>query len=151
MCHFGGPVSWLLEKIAHLKVLKIPKFSLFHTEILHEMIFGTVRKSKYAILVILEALNFYFWGNSTFESFEYCQNSYNLTKWKFWISLPRSVQRFMKVFYWLILFREIWINLLIELLIHVRIHSVAISWFLLSLRFYVKSILRILEVRNQPF
>ena len=42
---------------------KISKFSLFHTEILHEMIFGTLRKSKYAILVILEALNFIFEEN----------------------------------------------------------------------------------------
>ena len=35
--------------------------------------------------------------------------------------------------------------------IKLTFHSVAISWFMISLRFYVKSILGILEVQNQPF
>ena len=44
------------------------QFSVCDTQILREIKFGNSSRSKSAILVILEALIFHFWENSTFES-----------------------------------------------------------------------------------
>ena len=52
-----------MEKIPHLKVLKIANFSVCDTQILHKVKFGNFEKSTFAILVIFEAFNF-----TTFES-----------------------------------------------------------------------------------
>ena len=41
------------EKIPQLKVLKIQKYSLYNTQISHEIEFGNFRMQKTAILVIL--------------------------------------------------------------------------------------------------
>ena len=61
---------WILifERIPNFKVLKILKFLRWDTQILREIKFGNLRRSKTAILVILESLNSNFWENSTFES-----------------------------------------------------------------------------------
>ena len=50
----------LLEKIPHLKVLKITKLSLCDARILLKIKFGNFRRSKSAILVILKVLNLEF-------------------------------------------------------------------------------------------
>ena len=58
----------IFEKIPHLKMLEMSKFSLCDIQILRKIKFGNFRGSKSAILVILEGLNFDFWENPTFES-----------------------------------------------------------------------------------
>ena len=73
---------WVILKVLNIDIwrnskfesVKIPKFSLSHTQILHKFKFDDFRKSKYAILVILEALNLDFRTNSTLESVKYYQN-----------------------------------------------------------------------------
>ena len=58
----------ILDKIPHLKVLKILKSSISDTQILREIQFGNLRIYKTAILAILEVPSFDFWNNSTFET-----------------------------------------------------------------------------------
>ena len=80
----------LLEKIPHLKMLKITKFSLCDARILLKIKFGNFRRSKSAILFILEALNFDYEKIPHLNVLQIIKIP-NLTKWKLQICLPRSV------------------------------------------------------------
>ena len=139
----------LLDLVSFLDIwwkhsVEISRF--FILQFFREINFGQFRSCKTTVFAILRALNL---ANLVISAFKSCKNSY---KSKYRASLNVFKWQILKLYHNAnLISRKIWC--VTEKLCNfntVKMHGVEISRILLSLRFYVKSISKVVEVQKVP-